>query len=155
MGLQGKFGHGFTLIETISVVLLLAVVGVVAMSRLGDLGGFERRAFFDEVVSAVRYAQKLAVSTGCDVQVNISATGYALHQRQTDCTSGAFTRDVLNPAARSNAYQNANPNASISPAMALVFTAQSTVTGPAADPTFTLDGRQFMVYRETGLVDVL
>ena len=105
------------------------------------------------MVNAARYGQKLAVSTGCDVQVRISGTGYDLHQRQTDCTTGAFTRDVVNPVDRTSPYQNTNADVSINPSATLVFSAESTVSGIAADQTFSMDGRQFTVYRNTGLID--
>ena len=156
MLLQVKTPHGFTLIEMVSVVVLLSILGVVAMAKLGNFGGFGSKAFFDEVVTAVRHAQKLAVSTGCDVQLSLSATGYALHQRATDCTTGAFTLDVVDPVNRGNAYQNANPDVAISPApINLVFDAQSTVSGIAASQVFTVDGRPFTVFQNTGLVDAL
>jgi len=145
---------GFTLIELIAVIVLLSILGVVALSRLGNTDGFETRAFYDDVVNALRYAQKLAVSTGCEVQVSLSSTGYDLHQHQTDCISGAFTRDVLNPAKRTDAYQNSLAGAGISPApRIMVFTAQSTVTGLGGDQAFTMGGRQFTVYQNSGLVD--
>lgn len=154
MNLQEKYIDGFTLIELIAVIVLLSILGVVAMSRLGNFSGFESRAFYDEVVNALRYAQKLAVSTGCPVEVNITATGYALHQRQTSCTSGPFTRDVVKPVDRTTAYQNSNPQISINPLARLEFSAQSTVSGIVSDQTFTLNGRQFSVFVNTGLVDV-
>lgn len=154
MNLQEKCNNGFTLIELIAVIVLLSVMGVVGIARLGNLGEFDSRAFYDEVVNAVRYAQKLAISTGCSVQVTISATGYALHQRQTDCITGAFTRDVVNPSDRSSHYQKSNPDININPTAALEFSAQSTVTvnGVASNQVFTVNGRQFTVYSLTGLV---
>ena len=153
MLLQGKNAQGFTLIELIAVVVLLSVLGVLAFARLGSFGGIEIRAFYDEVVAAVRYAQKLAVSTGCDVQVSLSATGYSLQQRQTDCTTGDFTRAVLDPSERSQAFQNSHPDVSVSPTAQLVFTSDSTVSTLAADQTFSLNGRTFTVFQLTGLVD--
>jgi len=153
--LQEKKTRGFTLIELITVVVLLSVLGVVAMARLDNLGGFSQKAFFDEVVSAVRYAQKLAVSSGCSVQVTLTGTGFSLHQGASGCDDTTYTRDVLDPADRASAYANANPQASISPGATFVFTSQSNVTGLSLDQAFTVNGRQFRIYRATGLVDVL
>ena len=154
MNLQEKCNNGFTLIELISVIVLLSVMGIVGIARLGNLSGFDSHGFYNEVVNAVRYGQKLAISTGCSLQVTISATGYALHQRQTDCITGAFTRDVVNPSDRSSPYQNSNPDVNINPAATLEFSASSTATvnGLASDQVFTVNGRQFTVYSLTGLV---
>lgn len=154
MVLQEKYNNGFTLIELIAVIVLLSILGVAAMSRLGNFSGVETRVFYDEVVNAVRYAQKLAVSTGCAVQVNLTATAYALHQRDTDCTSGPFIRNVINPFDRSKDYENENLQVNISPTATFEFSAQSTVTGLVADQEFTINGRKFTVFRHTGLVDV-
>lgn len=153
MILQEINGRGFTLIEMIAVIVLLAILGVVAMSRLGGFGGFESKAFFDDTVNAIRYAQKLAISTGCNVQVQLTANSYNVHQGTT-CTSGIYTLDVTNPANRSNPYVNRNPDVTINPPAVFIFTPQSTVTGLAGDTVFTLDGRSFTVYQHTGLTDV-
>jgi MSHA pilin protein MshC len=158
--LQAKNAQGFTLIELIAIVVLLSVLGVVAMGRLGSLGGFEQRALFDEVVGAVQYARKLAISTGCNVQVQLTGSGYNLHQGASGCTDASYTRNVLDPASRGSAYEKINdPNISIATAATFVFTSDSRVTSVAGNQlgnqTFTVNGRSFTVYGLTGLVDVL
>jgi MSHA pilin protein MshC len=155
MSLQEKNARGFTLIELVVVIVLLAVLGVIALARVGDTRGMANRAFFDEVVSALRYAQKLAISTGCNVQVVLTATGYALHQGQASCTDTTYTRAVLDPANRRVPYSNSDANASITPTATFEFTSESTVTGLALDQTFTVNGLSFQVYRMTGLVNAL
>ncbi|MEZ4484265.1 MAG: hypothetical protein R2864_06590 [Syntrophotaleaceae bacterium] len=49
------------------------------------------------MTGAARYAQKLAVASGCDVQLSISGGGYSLSQRQVCNHSSAFNRAVLQP----------------------------------------------------------
>ncbi len=155
--MQGGYHKGFTLIELISVVILLSILGVAAFSRLGNMNQFETRAFYNDTVTALRYAQKLAISTGCNVQATLTANSYALNQRQINCKNGAYTRPVLNPANRAQNYMANVPAGSgitISPAAVFVFTPQSTVTGLAADTNFTIDGRTFTVFPLSGLVNV-
>ena len=151
--MQVRNHKGFTLIELIAVIILLSILGVVALSRLSDTQEFESKAFYDDVVNALRYAQKMAVSTGCEVQVSLTTTGYSLNQHQTDCTTGAFTRAVVNPVNRTERYQNSLAGADINPAATLVFTAESTVTGLGGDQIFTMGSRQFTVYQNSGLVE--
>lgn len=153
MRLQEKYTQGFSLIELISVIVLLSILGVLAMSRLSGLSDYNVKVFYDELVSAVRYAQKLAVSTGCDVQITITSSGYALHQRQVECTIGDFTRPVLDPTDRSVHYQGSTVAASITPPITLVFGPESRVENLASDATLSVGDHQLTVYRNTGLVD--
>ncbi len=82
---------GFTLVELVIVILLLGILSAVVVPKFFNLNDYRERAAYDEVAGAVRYAQKLAVASGCEVQVSISGSSYALQQHATDCTTGAFT----------------------------------------------------------------
>ena len=95
---------GFSLIEMLTVVILLGIIGVVALGRLGGQSGTEARGFFDDTVAAVRFAQKLAVSNGCDVRVVTTVGSYAVFW-QSSCTAGGFSSAVPNPANRGLDYQ--------------------------------------------------
>ena len=146
---------GFSLIELVVVVLLLGILSVFALGRLFDQNQFEARGFFDDTVNAVRFAQKLAVSSGCDVRVSLSATGYVLNQREDTCTSGAFTRAVPNPANRSDDYLNNRIAGLTVPEIDITFNARGLAFSDA-EVTMTGSGfsYSFQVYAETGLVDV-
>ncbi len=148
---------GFSLIELIVVVLLLGILSVFAMGRLFDQNQFAARGFFDDTVNAVKFAQKLAVSTGCEVRVSFATpptTGYRLNQRATTCSTGPFTRVVVNPANRSNAYENNAISGLTVPTTTITFNAQGLASN---DATVVFDSGipyRFRVYAETGLVNV-
>lgn len=139
------------------MIVLLGILGVVALGRLGDQDAFAARGFFDDTVTAVRFAQKLAISSGCDVRVITTATSYQLRQSST-CVADDFINPVLNPADRSNSYQNVNiPNGFSLTAGTITFDARGQREGVTSDFSVS-DGSttySFRVHASTGLVEVI
>lgn len=144
---------GFTLVELVIVIMILALVSAIAGPRFFDRTAFEERGFYDEVVTAARYAQRLAVATGCDVQFNITGNSYSLNQRATNCTTGAFTRGVSNPATGATTFTGAS-SSGIAASMTtnpVVFDALGRATD-LTDRTVTVGGRTFQIVGATGFV---
>ena len=140
--------------ELVIVILLLGILSVFALGKIFDQDQFAVKGFFDDTVNAVRFAQKLAISTGCDVRVLTTASSYALHQR-SPCTAGGFTIPVKNPANRSNDYANSSLPAGFTlTAGTIVFKAWGVVES-GTNSTFSVGPYSFIVYGQTGLVDVL
>lgn len=146
--------RGFTLVELILVMLLLGVISVVIVPRFFMVGDYQVRGYYDDVVSACRYAQKLAVVSGCDVQISTSASGYILSKRQVCDTSSGFTRiqrlpgkdvDTVPPPA----------GVSLSSAVILYSPLGSAMNSSRVVTDFTLSvgSRSFNVVGETGFVD--
>ena len=54
--------RGFTLVELVAVLAVIATLAAFAIPRYVGRTGFESRGFFDRAQSVVRYAQKLAVA---------------------------------------------------------------------------------------------
>ena len=73
--------HGHTLTELVTVITILGILSAFAAPRFFDQDVFEERGFYEEVVAALRYGQKIAVGSGCPVQISIDASGYALAQQ--------------------------------------------------------------------------
>lgn len=72
---------GFTLIELILVIVIMGVLATFAAPRFVNQSDFDARGFRDELLSSIRYAQKLAIASQCEVQVvvNTVANTYALY----------------------------------------------------------------------------
>ena len=144
--------------ELVIVILLLSILSVFALGGLFNQDQFAAKGFFDDTVNAVRLAQKLAISTGCDVRVTTGVSSYQLLQ-STACIANDFANPVANPANRGNNYQNSSLPASftLAPATSITFNARG-VLDSGNNFNFTVtDGAttlSFDVYGQTGLVDV-
>lgn len=143
---------GFTLVELVTVILLIGILSAVALPRFFDATAFKSRGFYDEVVGAARYGQKLAVASGCDVRLSLSAAGYALRQRQACDHSSAFNRAVLQPAG-SEAFAGSVPSGIIlsSSSPSVIFDALGRAT--PGEVKVSVDGRAFTIVGESGYVD--
>ncbi len=141
--------NGFTVIELVVVILLLAILAGVAVPLFFDQSIYRERAAYDEVAGAVRYAQKLAVASGCPVRVQLTADGYAL-QQQTSCGAGSFVTISSQHPVSSQTFSRVT----ISPLTGFVFDAMGRVN-PRSDVSISVGSYRFAVIAESGYVDAL
>jgi len=91
--------RGFTLIELIASITIVAILAAVAFPSVIAANPFAERGYADAVAANLRKARDLALTTGCDVRFTIDDTGYSAMQRAaagTHCaTAGNWTRTVL------------------------------------------------------------
>lgn len=64
--------RGFTLVELITIMIIIGILAVAALPRLSGNDAFLSRGAADQVVSALRFGQKSAVAKHSDVSVAIT-----------------------------------------------------------------------------------
>lgn len=148
---------GFTIVELVVTLAIAGVLAATALPRFVRVQDFQERFFFDDTLAGLRYAQKLAVSTGCPVRVDFDPTGYVVTQR-TSCAAGAWTQPVHHPSSGSTGFAETAP-AGVGLASTLdpiVFDALGRAldgTGAPSDATVSVGARTIAVVGITGFVD--
>lgn len=148
---------GFTLVELVIVIVLVAILAAYASSRFIRRTDVERRGYYDATLSALRYARTVARASDCPVQITLGAGGYALTQQTATgngCDpNGAFSVPVRDPTTHQPFAAAAPAGAAIQPAATVVFGADGQVAGGLTGSTrFTVATRAFTLNVPSGVV---
>lgn len=69
--------RGFSMVELITVIVILGIISAVVAPRFLDFAAFDSRGFSDEVRATLRLAQKLAIAQHRNVCVNVTTAAPA------------------------------------------------------------------------------
>jgi len=100
-----KYSRGFTLIELVASITIMAILAAVALPRLTVTQPFAERGYADGIAASLRQARAVALASGCDVQFTLDALGYRAFQHAvsgTHCAAaGAWSTPVQRGAGAS------------------------------------------------------
>lgn len=151
---------GFTLVELVIVMIVIAVLAFVALPRLSLLNGYDEIGYADRVKATIQFARKAAVAQRRTVTVTIDASDVtlAIQPNVPEVAATATVGLVLPTSDRScggATNKVCHPNGvTLTPAGAIVFDAQGRAT--AGFGIYTVAGTTsttpFTVESDTGYV---
>lgn len=146
---------GFTLVELIVTLIIIALVAAVSGPLFFNVGTFRESGFYDETVSALRYAQKYAIASHCTVRVQITATGFTLYRPAAvgNCnTPGSYTTPLTDPSGNAATFTRTAPSGMALTAVDFTFSATGTASVAPPSQVINVGTRSLTVYSETGFV---
>jgi MSHA pilin protein MshC len=155
---------GFSLVELVAILIIMGILAAFAVPRFADVDRFAERGFFEEALAATRYAQKLAIASGCSIRMNFSAGSNSFDiSRWTgdpDCTVRTPPlATVARPGSTTPFASSAPSGVNVTNSLTFYFdrtgrphdTSGGLITNPAS-LRVSIGPRQIQVTPDTGLV---
>jgi MSHA pilin protein MshC len=146
---------GLTIVELVLVIVIVGVLGALAGPRFFNNQTFAERAYAEELASALRYAQKVSVGSGCRVRVQVAANSYSLSQQAPQAghcnpADNSFPVTVLLSSGQT-ASGTAPTGIAVAPPTTIIFDALGG-TSLAGNAAFTIGIHTLTVEAASGLV---
>ncbi len=154
---QPASSAGYTLVELVVVIAIAGVLAAYVAPRFWTQQSFSDRGYADELASALRLTQKVAVITGCPARLTLATTTYVSTQQAAagnTCNTSDNTWATPVVGADGTSIQNTAPSStSASPTGVFQFDTQGRLTASPAT-TISVGTHTITIIAGTGLVQV-
>lgn len=150
---------GFSLIELITTIVIIGILAVAIGPRfLNSYTPFSESGYADEVAAAIRYANSVAVASGCDTSVDLITipNGYQVMQRAAagnTCVAAGGWSTIVQRVDGGSMQGSAPSNVTLTPATRITFNGQGIVIS-GNPPTLQIGARRIIINATSGLVIV-
>jgi MSHA pilin protein MshC len=148
--------RGYTLIELVTVISLVAILAAIAGPRFFNNQTFRERGYADELAGAIRYSQKVAIASGCSVLFSATASGYQASQQAASgnhCDTTASSWPVPVVSADGQPVQGTVPGGIATTAFTLTFGSDGLLAS-GGGVSIAVGSRQLVVSAVSGYPDV-
>ena len=158
-----KANAGFTLVELVTVIVILGVLAAVGLPRFFGTAAYENRAGVDRAVSALGFAQQQAMSRLRRIRVQAGAEALVLHYCNSAEAVGAdcaTSWQPLPPPGAAGAQWELGVSVGIGGGTSLYFNALGRVVDKSGNPRtgnfdLSVAGSTVRVVGETGFAHAL
>jgi len=119
--------RGFTLIELITVMILVSIISVTLLSRLGSVNSANLQAGRDDLIAALFFAQQTAMARS-NIQLVLTANSVSVTENGTPLV------------VHSNGYPLSFPSGITATPISLTYNKLGGIVGASAATTITLSG---------------
>ena len=140
-----QYNQGFTLIELVTVIVILGILAAVGSAKFFNNATFRDTQYHQQVLSAFRFAQKIAIASQNDVTICLTADSYELYYSSLTCSG----TPVKHPVGQVN-YQDSDIS-EITPVQNFTYKASGEAISTGAY-SFSVGGYNVVVEQVTGYV---
>lgn len=146
---------GVTAVELMLAVVIVGIIAAFAAPRFFDDKTFLERGYYEELTTALKYAQKLAVASGCPVRMQVTSGGYRASQTAGSggtCDAGDNSASESQTLANAQLLSGTTPiGVSTSPNLTVTFDAFGR-TDLASDQSISIGPFALILRADTGYI---
>lgn len=136
---------GFTLVELIVVILIIGILSISIAPRFFGVSSYESRRAVDELLTALRYTQQMAMNRGGNIRFVLTANDYTVEL--TDGTQLRSPDGSRHPTCGTPICYKKDLEGVSASTVTIIY---DSLGRPNAGQTITIGSKQIKIEAETG-----